>query len=215
MEITYLGHSSFKLKGDSTSLVTDPFSESMVGMKCPPTDAEIVTVSHNHQDHNQASEVSGVRKVIDGPGEYEISGVSILGFASFHDNKEGAERGKNVIFVIEMDDIRLCHLGDLGHNLTDDQINALGDIDVLFIPVGDTYTIDAKVAKDLTLAIEAKITIPMHYGSDKLNKENFGSLAPVSDFLSIIDLKVENEKKLKLKAGSLPPDPKIVVFNGQ
>lgn len=213
MEITYLGHSSFKLKGDTASVVTDPFDSAMVGLKFPPTEADIITISHHHKDHDQVGEVSGVRKVVDGPGEYEIAGVSILGFESFHDDKGGSERGKNVIYVIEMDGVRLCHLGDLGHNLTDEQINALGDIDVLFIPVGGTYTIDTKVAKDLTLAIEAKITIPMHYNTDNINKQNFGMLSPVSEFLSQVELKVENEKKLKLKAGSLPSDPQIVVFN--
>ena len=117
MDITYLGHSSFKIKTKTATIITDPFDPQMVGLKYSGVEGEIVTVSHAHADHNATGKVAGVKKIVEGPGEYEISGVSIMGFPSFHDNKEGAERGKNTIYVIEADGLRLAHLGDLGHTI--------------------------------------------------------------------------------------------------
>src|SRR6185369_7759330 len=149
MEIVYLGHSSFKLSGKNTKLVTDPFDSSLVGLKYPKVEADIVTISHHHPDHDKSEQVSEVKKIVDGPGEYEIGGVSIIGISSFHDDKKGAERGKNTIYLIEMDGLKLLHLGDLGHLLTDKEKSEIGDIDVMFIPVGGEYTIDAKTAYEL------------------------------------------------------------------
>ena len=136
MDITFLGHSSFRLKGRTASLVCDPYDVKMVGLKYSAVEADIVTISHDHADHNQASQVSGVKKIISGPGEYEVMGISILGFPSFHDNKAGESRGKNTIYVFEVDGLRICHLGDLGHKLSQELVEDLGHIDILFIPVG-------------------------------------------------------------------------------
>ena len=163
MDITYLGHSSFKIKGKQASIVTDPYDSEMVGMKFPKVDADIVTISHHHADHDRGDGVSQVKKIIDGPGEYEISGVSIIGLTSFHDNKKGADRGKNTIYVIEMDNLRLLHLGDLGHVLSENQIKEIGDVDILFVPVGGFYTLDPQVAVEVLKQIGPSIVIPMHY----------------------------------------------------
>ena len=135
MDIFYLGHSSFKLKGKHGSIITDPFDSKKVGLKYSSNEADIVSISHEHEDHNAVSAIKGEPKVISGPGEYEIKGISILGFSSFHDSKNGEERGKNTIYVFEIDTVRICHLGDLGQKLSDSLIESLGDIDVLMIPV--------------------------------------------------------------------------------
>src|SRR5258708_40356795 len=120
MEITFLGQSAFKIKGKTTSIITDPYEGSMLGMKFTKTDADIVLVSHHHDDHDKVENVTNVKKVIDGPGEYEVAGVSVIGIQTYHDDKKGAERGKNTIYVIEVEGLRLLHLGDLGHKLEDD-----------------------------------------------------------------------------------------------
>jgi len=162
MDITYLGHSAFRIKTKNHTIVTDPYNSS-IGLKFPKTEADLVTVSHDHFDHNDLSGLKDYKKVFNSPGEYEIGGVSVFGIPSFHDNKKGEERGKNTIFVIETEGVTICHLGDLGHLLAEDQIDEIGDVDILLVPVGGTYTISAKEAVDVVQAIDPKIIIPMHY----------------------------------------------------
>ncbi|MEK7497433.1 MAG: MBL fold metallo-hydrolase [Patescibacteria group bacterium] len=210
MDIIYLGHSSFKIKGKKTTVVTDPFDSALVGIKFPATEADIVTVSHNHDDHNKTSLVDGARMVLDTSGEYEIGGTSFIGISSYHDADKGAERGKNTIFVIEMDGLRLCHLGDLGHKLTESALEEIGNIDILFIPVGGVYTIDAKVAAEVVSEIDPRIIIPMHYWDESLNKESFADLAKVDVFLSEIGLKTERLPKLSIKAGEISSEDQVV-----
>ena len=212
MDITFLGHSSFRLKGRGASLVTDPFDPKMVGLKYSGVEADIVTISHNHNDHNQASLVKNSKKVVVGPGEYEIMGISILGFASYHDADKGAKRGPNTIYVFEMDDLRLCHLGDLGHELSEDLVEALGDIDILFIPVGGEFTIGAESAVKVVQAVEPSIVIPMHYQAPGLNQESFKALAPVDDFLKEVGLTVERLPKLTIKKEEFGEEKKVVVL---
>lgn len=210
MDITYLGHSSFKLKGKTATLVTDPYDK-YIGFKFPTTEANIVTISHNHDDHNKVEAVTGVKKVINGPGEYEVMDVSILGFGAYHDAKKGEERGVNTIYVIEMDGLRLCHLGDLGHALSDELVENLGDIDILMIPVGGTYTIDAKEAVSVVQAIEPSIVIPMHYNVSGLSQEVFAKLTPVEDFLKEVGLTAEHMPKLSVKKEDINPEVQKVV----
>src|SRR3989344_6438777 len=114
MDITHIGHASFKIRGKKATIVTDPFNPSFVGLKFPKVEAEIVTVSHSHDDHNYIEGVTGDKRIVEGPGEYEILGVKIIGLSSFHDENEGRDRGKNTIYHFEMDNIRITHLGDLG-----------------------------------------------------------------------------------------------------
>lgn len=198
MEITYLGHSSFKIKGKSATVITDPFDPVMVGLKFPPQEADIVTISHDHNDHNYLSVVQNPKKVITGPGEYEVSGVSILGISSFHDDKKGEERGKNTVYVIEIDQFRIAHLGDLGHNLTEGQLGELGEIDILMIPVGGVFTIDAQTAAELAKKIDPIAILPMHYADPALG-ESFAGLAPVDDFIKNLGMQAENLPKLVVK----------------
>ena len=133
-------------------------------MTPPRGNADIVVVSHGHYDHNNIKAISGAPFIIDGPGEYEIKGVSIKGLVGFHDQKQGEERGLDTIYLIELDDLRICHLGDLGQpRLTDEQIEEIGEVDILLIPVGGVYTIDARQAVEIAEQLEPSLIIPMHY----------------------------------------------------
>lgn len=210
MDITYLGHASFRIKGKNVSLVTDPYDDR--AGKYPKISADIVTVSHDHFDHNQADLVKDVKRVVSGPGEYEISGVSIIGLSTFHDDKKGAERGKNTVYVIEMDGLRIAHLGDLGHKLSNNELEELGTIDVLMIPVGGVYTIGPSVAAEIVRDIEPSIAIPMHYQQPGLDQKTFGELVGVDEFLKDSGFSVEKTDKLTVKRGDLADEQKIVVL---
>jgi L-ascorbate metabolism protein UlaG (beta-lactamase superfamily) len=213
MDINYLGLSSFKLKGKNGSVVIDPFDPKVVGLKFPPTEADIVTVSHDHPDHNQISLVKDYVQAIKGPGEYEIKGISILGFPSYHDDKKGAERGKNIIFVYEVDGLRLCHLGDLGHNLSDELVEDIGDIDILMIPVGGFYTIGPAVAAEVVRNVEPSIVVPMHYNTEELNQEMFGKLEKVDAFIKEVGMTVERLPKLTIKPEDIGENQKVVILD--
>jgi L-ascorbate metabolism protein UlaG (beta-lactamase superfamily) len=142
--------------------------------------------------------VQNHKKIISGPGEYEISGVSILGMSTFHDDKKGAERGKNTVFVIEIDQFRIAHLGDLGHNLTEAQLGELGEIDILMIPVGGVYTIDAGLAAELAKKIDPIAILPMHFADPALG-DSFKDLEPVDEFIKNLGMQAENLPKLVVK----------------
>lgn len=169
MNIAYYGHSCFKITtkpaGRATEdvvIFTDPFDRS-IGLRPPQGHADIVFISHNHTDHNNAPALKDDPVILDMPGEYSAKGINAVGLASFHDNKEGAERGVNTIFIMETEELRLCHLGDLGCDLTSKQLEEIDGIDILFIPVGGKFTLDGNQAADLVKKIEPKIVIPMHY----------------------------------------------------
>lgn len=211
MDIYYLGHSSFRLVGKDLSLVTDPFDPKSVGFKYPSVEANVVTVSHDHADHNASDSVSDVHKVLKGPGEYEINKVSITGLPSYHDDKKGAERGKNTIYVIEIEGLRVVHLGDLGHKLSESEIEALGNVDILMVPVGGVYTIDYRVAAELVRAIEPRVIIPMHYKTPEHDPKTFADLDPVEEFITELGVRKEESKKYSVKQGSLNPDDQVVI----
>jgi len=214
MDITYLGHSSFKIKTRSASIITDPFDSQMVGLKYLGAEGEIVTLSHAHRDHNASDKVTGVKKILEGPGEYEVMGVSIIGYPSFHDTKQGVERGKNTIFVIEADGLRLAHLGDLGHALSDDLVNEMGSIDVLMVPVGGKFTIGPKEAVEIVGKIDPYFTIPMHYLVPGLNPQTFTGMESVEPFLKEIGMTVENLPKFSLRREDILEDQssKVIIL---
>lgn len=212
MDITFLGHSSFRIRGKEATLVTDPFDPEMVGLKYKGVSADIVTISHGHDDHNQADKVHGVKRVISGPGEYEVMGISMVGIPSFHDDKKGAVRGKNTIYVIEADGLRIAHLGDLGHKLTEKILEQMGSVDILMIPCGGEYTIGPSAAAEIARNIEANIVIPMHYQTPGLNPKVFAKLDKVDPFLSDLGLPVERLEKLTVKKGGLGEEQKVVVL---
>ena len=213
MTITYYGHSCFKItnQGGHVTIVTDPFDKK-IGLKPPHISADIVTVSHFHYDHNNIKAIKGEPFIVDGPGEYEIKGIKIKGISSFHDNNKGKEKGLNTIYVIEVDGIKVCHLGDLGQkHLFNSQIEELSQIDVLMIPVGGIYTINGKEAIEIINQIDPKIVIPMHYLLPKLTIK----LDPLEKFLKEVGLSsIKPVDKLILKKKDLKEnEAKIIVMS--
>lgn len=214
MDITYFGHSSFRLRGKSATVVTDPYDSAMVGLKFPKhTTSDIVTVSHDHEDHNAVKELEGEPYVVNGPGEYEIKGVGIVGFSVFHDDAKGETRGKTTMYRIEIDGVSIVHLGDVGHVLTAAQVDSLDGVDVLMVPVGGVFTVDAAGAAQIIHEVEPSIVIPMHYGRPDLNQKGFGGLAPVSVFLKEMGKEsVQPQPKLVVTKEKIPEEMQVVVL---
>lgn len=177
MIIRWLGHACFYCYGDGVSLLTDPF-DSYVGYSLPNVEVDLVTVSHDHDDHNAVNVLPGCPEVVKGPGVHKVKGLEIKGFPVFHDEVKGAKRGKNVIYIWEMDGVRLCHLGDLGHLLEPDTLEQIGSIDILMVPVGGIYTIDASAACKVVEQLGPRLVIPMHYSTPHLSFE----LDPLDNF---------------------------------
>lgn len=214
MEIYPLGHSSYKLRGKAATVVTDPYDPQTLGLKFPPhVTCDIMTISHAHQDHNYTKLIEGDKLLFTGPGEYEAKGVEILGVATWHDAKGGAERGKNTIFKIDIDGVSIVHCGDLGHRLSEDQEELLDGVDVLLIPCGGTYTIDAKTAAAVATALEPKIIMPMHYQRPGLSPKVFDHLTPVSLFLKEVGKEgIAPQPKLKITKDTLPQETQVIVL---
>ncbi len=173
MRIEWLGHSAFLITSkDGKRVITDPYKAGSyggaVGYKPINTQADVVTVSHQHDDHNDTSAVLGTPEIIEGTGEKEIKGIRFKGISSYHDTSKGKERGENTIYVIELDGLRICHLGDLGEELSEKQIGEIGDVDILLVPVGGFYTIDAKTASSIVDTLKPKVVIPMHYKTEAI-----------------------------------------------
>ncbi|MGY0374129.1 MBL fold metallo-hydrolase [Clostridium sp. JNZ J1-5] len=163
MDITWIGHSSFLIKDSKgRKILTDPFDDS-VGYKVFNDKVDLVTISHHHFDHDYMGAVKGSPEVIDEVGLFHKCDIPVEGIPSYHDDAEGSKRGENIIYVITVDGYKICHLGDLGHLLSDDDIKKIGDIDILLIPVGGNYTIDGKQAASIAKSINSHIIIPMHY----------------------------------------------------
>lgn len=214
MDITFVGHSCFLIKGKECSLVIDPYDPSYVGYNLPKLSADVVLITHRHPDHDNSSAVANTRVIIDGPGEYEVSGVTILGYKSYHDAKEGIERGTNTVYLIDIDGINILHLGDLGHTLSDDILSDLPDIDVLLIPVGGKYTIDGGEAAKVISSIEPSFVVPMHYATPDLKFEK--DLEPLEEFLEEMGVENGHKGQDKLSLGSktgTPEDTEVIVLS--
>ncbi len=169
MIIKPLGHSCFLLEESTgTKVVTDPYS-SDIGITLPPISADIVTVSHSHSDHNNVKAISGSPLVINKPGMYDRKGVQVFGLNTYHDEHSGKERGSNIIFNIRMDGVNICHLGDVGHGPSPLMIEEIGPVDILMVPVGGHFTIDAEIAKEYVDRLMPSVIIPMHYKTDDIN----------------------------------------------
>ena len=209
MTITYYGQSCFKILSNNLVIITDPFDKSL-GLTPPRLNADIVTISHEHFDHNNAAGLGGSPFVIKGPGEYEIKGISVYGIQSFHDEVQGQKRGLNTIYLIETEGIKLCHLGDLGQDkLSEEQIEEIDDPDILFVPVGGTYTLDGKAAAGVVNQIEPRMVVPMHY--QLVGQKN--DLAAVDKFLKEMGAaKKEPVEKITFKKKNLPQETEVVVL---
>jgi len=214
MIITWLGHSAFKLQdkisSDGVMVVTDPYGKE-TGLKMPSFEADIVTVSHDHPDHNNTDALRGNPFIINCAGEYDTKGILIEGIDSYHDEEEGKLRGGNIIYRIEIDDISIVHLGDLGHVLSNEQLEKLVGTDILLIPVGGKYTIDAKKAVEVISQIEPRIVIPMHYQTAGLAYEG---LDPIEKFIKELGIEPSYEEKLKISKKDLPQeDMELVILS--
>jgi L-ascorbate metabolism protein UlaG (beta-lactamase superfamily) len=215
MNINWRGQSCFQItsshnKNDQVSIVIDPFSND-IGLRAPKFQADVLLISHDHHDHNNIKAVSGDPLIINGPGEYDVKEVVINGIPGFHDNSQGSEKGKITIYTIETEEIKLCHLSDLGQKeLTSEQLDRIGDVDILMIPIGGTYTINSAEAIKIMAQIEPKITIPMHYKIPKLNIKLDG----VDNFLKALGIKnLEPLPKLSIKKKDISSEEaKIIIL---
>jgi L-ascorbate metabolism protein UlaG (beta-lactamase superfamily) len=209
MDITWYGHACFRLSERGVVIITDPPSDDL-GYERPRIRADVVTISHDHPGHNNRIGFRGGPKFFDGPGEYEVKGVFITGIVTYHDARNGSVRGRNTIFLFDLDGLTVCHLGDLGHVPTQEQVEALSDVDVLLIPVGGVHTIDASKATEVISLIEPRLVVPMHYRTplekakldtvDKFFKEM--GLAPMSSV-----------PELKVVKSALPEETQVVLLD--
>lgn len=215
MKISWFGQACFQIsfnkhRQETVNLVLDPFSKE-VGLREPTLEADLLLVSHDHSDHNNTKAVKGEPFLIREAGEYEVKDIFIQAIPAFHDDVQGRERGETLIFTIEAEEVKLCHLGDLGQKrLLDEQLERIGEVDILMIPVGGVYTIDGKEAHDLVSQIEPRLVIPMHYALPNLKVR----LEKRDKFLKAMGQKeVEVQKKLKLQKKDLPiEETKIVML---
>lgn len=207
MVINWYGQACFRIQTGKTAIFIDPYDKS-IGLQPPRGEANIVMVTHGHRDHNNTGSLQGTFFAIDGPGEYEVGGVKVRGISSFHDDTGGKERGLNTIFRLEAEDIALAHLGDFGQaSITDEQLEELGAVDILLIPVGGVYTIDGETAVNIVHQIEPKLVVPMHYKIPGLNIK----LDDASQFLKELGYKGEAVGKLTVKKKELPEERMEIV----
>ena len=184
MKIKWYGHAAFLITSDEgTKLIIDPYEPGAFGGQLSygkiEDQADIVLTSHDHADHNYTKELPGTPQVVKGSGSKKIKGISMKGISSYHDPSKGSERGSNTIFTLKMDRLTLCHLGDLGHSLSDRELTEIGPVDILLIPVGGLFTIDPKEATGVAERIRPNVLIPMHFKTEKCGFP----IAPVEDFL--------------------------------
>jgi len=204
-----MGSACFRLRGKEAAIVTDPLflgNNSVV----PPLTADIVTISHHDPNHSHRESLTGNYHVLDGPGEYEIAGVFIAGVPTYHDSEGGKKRGKNVVFRLDIDDLSICHLGDLGHVPTSSQIETIGNVDILLVPVGGHTTIDATQAAEVASLLQPRLVIPMHYNNG----------APGSDHLDTVErfckemgaTSVKPQARANVTRNNLPADMQVMLF---
>lgn len=207
MKIRWLGQASFHIvTSDGTAIRTDPYDSSL-GFELSPLPADVVTVSHEHFDHAAVETVPGEPVVVRGAGEHSVKGITVRGVAAYHDTNRGLDRGTNTIFVFTVDGVTLCHLGDLGHPLEPEHLRALGRVDVLMVPVGGTYTLDAAGADTVVGQLRPRLTIPMHYRVNGLSL----SIAGLSGFLRGKP-NVHTHASLEVTGETLPAEPEVVVL---
>ena len=213
MKVKWLGHACFLLTSESgLRIMTDPYTAGVFGLDyAPPAEtADIVTVSHDHADHNNVAAVKGNPQVVRGVGSHEAKGIQFKGIATAHDQSSGKERGANTIFCFALDGINVCHLGDLGHDLSDQAVAAIGDVDVLLIPVGGNFTIDAAAANRLCQKLAPKVVIPMHFKNARC--PNF-PVAGVEDFTrGRPQAKTIDGSEVELKKEQLPTATETIVL---
>jgi L-ascorbate metabolism protein UlaG (beta-lactamase superfamily) len=213
MKVRWLGHACFLLTSDSgLRIITDPYTPGAFGLEyAPPAEtADIVTVSHDHADHNNVAAVKGNPQIVQGVGSHEAKGIRFKGIATAHDETSGKERGTNTIYCFTLDGINVCHLGDLGHDLPDQTVADIGDVDVLLIPVGGNFTIDAPIANGICKKLAPKVIIPMHFKNARC--PSF-PVAGVEDFAQVRQqVKTIPDSEIELKKEQLPSGTETIVL---
>lgn len=197
MKIKWFGQSCFMITSENgTKVLTDPFTD-MLGYKLPEIEADIVTTSHNHKDHNNVNAVKGSFEHIHRPGRFTKDGIGIKGVETFHDKTSGSKKGNNTLYNLAIDGINVCHCGDLGHILDSDQIKEIGNVDVLLLPIGGLFTINAFDATQVTKQLSPAIVIPMHYRTKALGLLGY-VFSSVDKFISISGMKAKEYGELEL-----------------
>jgi len=211
MKITWIGHACFSIEAAEGQVVTDPFAKE-VPYRLPKLAADVVTVSHEHSDHNAADRIGGSPAAVRGVGELEAAGIPIRGIASWHDDQGGAQRGANRIYAFTLEGIRLAHLGDLGASLDAAQRAALADVEILFVPVGGTYTINAAQAAQIVRSLpELRIAIPMHFKTDRIAD---WPIAPVEEFARLMDnVRYVGASTVEVTRASLPAQREVWILH--
>ena len=212
MKVKWLGHASFMITSDTgTKIITDPYTPGGFGLNYGEIEesADIVTVSHGHDDHNNVAAVKGNPEVVSEAVPVEIKGIKFNGVSTYHDEADGSARGNNIIFCLEVDGMRVCHLGDLGHPLGDKEIAEIGKVDILFTPVGGFYTIDASAATEICHQLAPSVIIPMHYKNDRCTAPIVG----VDDFLQgKTGVNRLDSSEAEFTVGELPATAQITVL---
>ena len=209
MEIVWFGHSCFRLKGKEATIITDPFPKNL-GYPMKKHTANIITISHEHPHHSFVEGIGNDPKIIRRPGEYEISNVFIKGISTYHDANGGELLGKNVAYIIEIEDIKICHLGDLGHIPSPEQSEQMTGTDILIVPVGGVSTINAAQAAETISLLSPKIVIPMHYKTDAITI----NLEPLDRFLKEMGIReVTPQPKLNTTKSSLSAETSIAILD--
>lgn len=209
LQIRWHGHACWEITNDIT-LVTDPHDGKSIGIPAPSVTGDIILVSHNHYDHNSVKSVEkdGAKVVLDGR-KRNISNIEINGIDSYHDENQGAKRGTNIMYKFVIDGIKFCHLGDLGHDLDGETVDKIGEVDILFVPIGGTFTVDDKKAWDVINKIKPKIIIPMHYKIGGLSLP----IAGIDPFLEQAKYKVIHVgNEIDIEKEDLPSKPEIWTF---
>jgi L-ascorbate metabolism protein UlaG (beta-lactamase superfamily) len=214
MKIRWYGHAAFLITTDQgLRIIIDPYEPGAFGGQLSygkiKDQAEIVLTSHDHADHNYTKDIPGSPQIIKGSGSRTIKGILIKGISTYHDPSKGSERGTNTIFTMKVGDIQLCHLGDLGHPLSDKDLAEIGPVDILLIPVGGFFTIDSMEATRVAEQIKPKILIPMHFKTEKCGFP----IAPVEDFLrGKTNIKRAKASEATFDKATLPQQMEIVVL---
>lgn len=214
VKLRYLAHSAFLMTtSQGTRIITDPYEAGSyggaVGYRAIDEEADAITISHDHPDHCHVCEKHRKAELIQTPGKHQIADVQVTGFPAFHDQSNGSERGKDVMFVFRADGVTVCHCGDLGHVPDERTVKELGPVDVLLVPVGGFYTIDAAEADQAIARIRPRVAVPMHYKTEKLG---FG-IATVEPFVrgkgNVINI---GESEVELEAGKMPRETEVWVL---
>ena len=209
MEIVWLGHSCFRIRGKEATVVCDPCPPG-TGYQIGKPTADIITISHAHADHSYLKAVAGKPTILLNAGEYEIHGAFITGIPTFHDAQHGAEQGRNLAFVIEMEEIKVVHLGDLGHTPTAEQVEDMVGCDVLLLPVGGKTSLDGAKAAEIVSLLEAKLVVPMHYKTEAHD----GGLETAERFLKEMQVTtVEPQPKLQINKNSIPSETQVIMLD--